>query len=92
MESPVSSVLCGTQSVSVAMKFKILNNDNSGNTIFIGIVPCPEMYGDGFFSTNTLYKVNLSDTTDRKYDLNFNPYEKQKLPTFFISKILKIND
>lgn len=91
MESPVLSVHCGIQSVSVAMKFKILGND-SGDTIFIGIVPCPEMYGNNFFSVNTLYRVNLSDTSNTKYDLNFNPYEKQKLPTFFISKILKINE
>lgn len=87
VESINSSVKCGTIPVLVAMKFK----DQTNNRFFIGLVPCPELYGDLFFKVNEKYLITITNDTVqyRNYSIN-NIYHESSINLVYINNIERV--
>ncbi len=77
---------CGIYLVVVAMRFQI--EDEKGNLVVL--IPCPESYGEIFFSKGKKYRIQLtSDAANYKDHLVSNQYSKLHLPTFYAMHIAK---
>ena len=78
-------VHCGVLSVAVAMRFRLKKSD------ILVLIPCPEMYGKGFFLKGSNYKIKLS--TDSSFLVGrtiINKYEQLRLPTYYAIKVEKM--
>ncbi len=79
---------CGT--VAFAAGY-IFNYENYTSNI-VGIIRCPDLYGEGFFVEGGKYKAGLSDvsiTDSLKEYTTSNPFEKMGYKTFLITYIEK---
>ena len=86
IESPSLSLRCGVLSVCVGMKFR---NEDS-NTIFVGLIHCPEMKGNDFFKTGSRYTLTFSDEKNiTTCETTINKYSNQNLTTYFVKDINK---
>lgn len=88
LEGEMQIVDCGNVFYAYGFKFKSTENDSS----VVGIILCPDGYGDNFFKSGRKYNVKYTGEgimdSIKGCSLQ-NPYEKYKLPTYFITKINK---
>jgi hypothetical protein len=86
LESQTSIVDCGNEAYAYAFKFKSMNSDS----VFIGLIKCPDGYGDNYFTKDKKYIINYTNknVTDRlKSYVVINPFEDAKLSIFLITDI-----
>lgn len=79
---------CGTIAFAAAYIFTI----ESSNSKIIGIIRCPDTYGEAFFKKGENYKVQLSNVSINDSLSGYaiiNPFEKLKYQEFLISRIYK---
>src|SRR4030095_16949924 len=87
VESPTSFLHCGIFSVCVGMKFQKVNN----NTLFVGLINCPELKGNDFFKIGNKYKIKINDEKINKVcEITRNEYSNQNLTTYFLEDIYYI--
>ena len=88
LQSDLLIVGCGNIAYADGYRFTLANSDSS----IIGIIRCPDGYGENFFIRGTKYKVKLTNDhiTDslKNYSL-MDPYEKHNYPTYLITEINK---
>ena len=79
----------GNISFSAAYLFSLTRNDSE----IIGIVRCPDFYGDNFFVEGNKYTIQISNTNiedSLKGRILNNPFKKERFPVFLISSIRKL--
>ena len=89
LQSNLLIVGCGTIAYADGFRFTLGNSDSS----FIGIVRCPDGYGENFFVKGAKYTVAITNnhiTDSLKYYSLVNPYEKSNFPVYLITEIKKI--
>ncbi len=80
---------CGNIFFAYALRF----TETTSKRSFIGIIKCPDGYGDNFFKEGLHYKMDVRrvsnlGSTYRGYTL-VNPYKGNALHTFQIDKIME---
>jgi hypothetical protein len=96
LETSTASLTCGNIAYAQGFRFKLLTGDNKGKAI-IGIVPCPDFYGN-IFLKGTKFKLELSKNMSnlKGYEIiNGIPIsngdkDETKIDTFYVSKIEKL--
>lgn len=86
LQSNYPIVGCGNIIYAYGFRFKAANADS---TIIIGIIRCPDGYGDTFFKAGRKYFLEFTDNiadSIKGYSLT-NPYEKSNYPTYLITEI-----
>lgn len=82
---------CGFMAWALAQKFEILESDSyymKSSYRIILIQPCPELLGQGYFLTNRIYTVKISQNSNAAslYTVT-NKYAKENLPLYWIKEI-----
>ena len=90
VEKPSGNASCGINSVTVAMKFKMESENGGKEKYIIGVISCPEMYGEDFFNVKSVYNLHLMDTAGKKSDILINPYVDRKLPFYYVDSLAKV--
>lgn len=88
LETEYPIVGCGNIFYAYGFKFKSVKNDSS----MVGIIRCPDGYGDAFLKQGERYKIKYTDKqivdSINGYSL-INPFSESKLPTYLITEITK---
>ncbi len=86
LETEYPIVGCGNIFYAYGFKFKSAKTDS----LMIGIIRCPDGYGDNFLKQGKKYKIKYTDKqiTDsiKGYSLT-NPFNESKLPTYLITEM-----
>lgn len=92
IEEQALPVPCGIAAAAVALKFDIVKVSKSiAETQIIAIIPCPELYGEGFFKKGRLYEAVL--TTQSRDTATYNVasnYQDSQLPTYWVERLEKL--
>jgi hypothetical protein len=89
VEMPPNPIECGVIKNLVGYKFK---RTDSIYTLIV-LIPCPELFGQGFFAEKRTYDITFSsDTGDLKDYVTLNKFESEGLKTFFAKDIKKIGN
>ena len=84
IEFPTSLGSCGILSVCTGMKFQKIGS----NTLFVGLIHCPEMFGKGFFKTGVKYEIIISgEKINKVCEVTWNHYDDQNLTTYLVEDI-----
>lgn len=87
LESNITFAGCGYFHFIIAFKFKIINTDS----FIIAFIDCPDFYGKNFFVKGNRYSMDATNDMSEKLRNGtlINPYKNKKLPTYFITRIVK---
>ena len=79
---------CGYMKIAGAYVFSIEKNDS----IFVGVIRCPEHYGDNFFKEGNKYKVKYTDVSisDSLKGYTIEPRFEHRSPYYLITEIKKV--
>lgn len=90
----VSTPHCGFIAFAVVLKFQVLltNYPNYNQQYVLLIQPCPEFLKQGFFEAGRVYDLDVATNSGVTFGFTLvNNFEKEKLPTFWIREIKKVN-
>ena len=77
---------CGILAIAEAMKFNLSDKEDVNIAV---VIRCPEIFGEGFWSTGKKYKLTLtSDSSSCKGYLVYNLY-RDSLHTYFALNVVK---
>jgi hypothetical protein len=84
IDRPTHFLHCGIFSVCVGMKFQKVGS----NTLFVGLINCPEFKGEGFFKSGNKYTIIISDEKINKVcEITLNDHKDQKLTTYLVEDV-----
>lgn len=85
---------CGTFAFAKAFKFEIISTSYVTKSKYIvAIVGCPKLKGNNFFKDGSTYMLTLIPKSTASFSWAIiNDYEKEKLPTLWVSSIAQSLD
>ncbi len=78
---------CGFLTIYETYKFELINQNDSIEQIFLGVVMCPDFKGDNFFGVGKIYKIELKKCFEGDECYVDERYENSKLPIYTIEEI-----
>jgi hypothetical protein len=84
---------CGILAFALAQKFEVIRGSNSlaANQIVV-IIPCPELYGEGFFKDGSYYQAELTNQNSAPFEYGVvSNYRNSNLKTYWAEKLERSN-